>query len=54
MEGRAELLSTCYKSVICLPAVDALQKEASSPKEAQANVVINSLMFLSLFLFLFF
>nr|XP_008533949.1 PREDICTED: maestro heat-like repeat family member 5 [Equus przewalskii] len=38
VEGRAELLSTCYKSVICLPAVDALQKEASSPKEAQANV----------------
>ncbi|XP_070126957.1 uncharacterized protein [Equus caballus] len=38
VEGRAELLSTCYKSVFCLPAVDALQKEASSPKEAQANV----------------
>nr|XP_044612054.1 maestro heat-like repeat family member 5 isoform X3 [Equus asinus]XP_044612055.1 maestro heat-like repeat family member 5 isoform X3 [Equus asinus]XP_044612056.1 maestro heat-like repeat family member 5 isoform X3 [Equus asinus]XP_044612057.1 maestro heat-like repeat family member 5 isoform X3 [Equus asinus]XP_044612058.1 maestro heat-like repeat family member 5 isoform X3 [Equus asinus]XP_044612059.1 maestro heat-like repeat family member 5 isoform X3 [Equus asinus] len=38
VEGRAELLSTCYKSVFCLPAVEALQKEASSPKEAQANV----------------
>ncbi|XP_046494643.1 maestro heat-like repeat-containing protein family member 7 [Equus quagga] len=38
VEGRAELLSTCYKSIFCLPAVEALQKEASSPKEAQANV----------------
>ncbi|KAK1340805.1 hypothetical protein QTO34_017199 [Cnephaeus nilssonii] len=38
IEERVELLSTCFKSVFCLPSIEVLQKEASSPKEGQANV----------------
>ncbi|XP_057560132.1 maestro heat-like repeat-containing protein family member 1 [Hippopotamus amphibius kiboko] len=38
VEERTELLLTCYKSVFCLPPTDVLRKEASSPKEAHANV----------------
>ncbi|XP_077025782.1 maestro heat-like repeat-containing protein family member 1 isoform X4 [Tamandua tetradactyla] len=37
-EERAELLRTCYKSVLCLPPAEVLQREASSPKDAQTNV----------------
>ncbi|XP_058138569.1 maestro heat-like repeat-containing protein family member 1 isoform X1 [Dasypus novemcinctus] len=37
-EVREELLRTCYKSVLCLPPADVLQKEAPSPKDGQANV----------------
>lgn len=47
IEERVELLSTCFKSVFCLPSIEVLQKEASSPKEGQANVVSNSSMFVS-------
>ncbi|XP_036107450.1 maestro heat-like repeat-containing protein family member 1 [Molossus molossus] len=38
IEKRIELLRACFKSVLCLPPIDVLQKEASSPKEAQDNV----------------
>ncbi|KAM5252294.1 maestro heat-like repeat-containing protein family member 1 [Hipposideros larvatus] len=38
VEERVELFRTCCKSVLCLPPIDVLQKEAPSPKEAQANV----------------
>ncbi|XP_037702578.1 maestro heat-like repeat-containing protein family member 1 [Choloepus didactylus] len=37
-EERAELLRTCYRSVLCLPPAEVLQKEAPSPKEAQTVV----------------
>ncbi|KAM9674103.1 maestro heat-like repeat-containing protein family member 1 [Trichechus inunguis] len=37
-EERSELLRTCYKSVLCLPSTEVMQKEASNPKDAQANV----------------
>ena len=49
LEERTELLRTCYKSVLCLPSTEVLQKEASSLQEAQATVVINSLMFVSFY-----
>lgn len=51
VEERTELLQTCFQSVLCLPSTEDLQKEASSSQEAQATEVINSLMFVSLFLF---
>nr|XP_025851205.1 maestro heat-like repeat-containing protein family member 1 isoform X4 [Vulpes vulpes] len=38
LEERTELLRTCYKSVLCLPPTEVLQKEASSLQEAQATV----------------
>ncbi|XP_031300196.2 maestro heat-like repeat-containing protein family member 1 isoform X4 [Camelus dromedarius] len=38
VKERAELLRACYKSVFCLPPTDVLRKEASSPREASANV----------------
>ncbi|XP_023604097.1 maestro heat-like repeat-containing protein family member 1 [Myotis lucifugus] len=38
IEERVELLGTCFKSVFCLPSIEVLRKEASSPKEGQANV----------------
>ncbi|XP_038432352.1 maestro heat-like repeat-containing protein family member 1 isoform X29 [Canis lupus familiaris] len=38
LEERTELLRTCYKSVLCLPSTEVLQKEASSLQEAQATV----------------
>ncbi|XP_066227084.1 maestro heat-like repeat-containing protein family member 7 [Saccopteryx leptura] len=40
IEEREEILQTCLESVLCLPATEVLQKEASSPEEAQANVVL--------------
>ncbi|KAM8802744.1 maestro heat-like repeat family member 5 [Rhynchonycteris naso] len=40
IEERVEILQTCFGSVLCLPATEVLQKEASSPEEAQANVVL--------------
>lgn len=53
-EERTELLRTCFKGVLCLPPRDILRKEASSSKEAQANLVINFLMCLFGFIYLFF
>ncbi|XP_016070691.1 PREDICTED: maestro heat-like repeat-containing protein family member 1 [Miniopterus natalensis] len=38
IEERVELLRTCFKSVLCLPSMETMQKEAPSPREAQANV----------------
>ncbi|XP_066114722.1 maestro heat-like repeat-containing protein family member 1 [Saccopteryx bilineata] len=38
IEEREEILQTCLESVLCLPATEVLQKEASSPEEAQASV----------------
>ncbi|XP_053514739.1 maestro heat-like repeat family member 5 [Artibeus jamaicensis] len=37
-EQGAELLQLCFNSVFCLPPPDMLQKDASSPEEAQANL----------------
>lgn len=48
IEESVELLGTCFKSVFCLPSIEVLRKEASSPKKGQADVVSNSLMFVSL------
>uniref|UniRef100_G1Q7C7 Maestro heat like repeat family member 1 n=1 Tax=Myotis lucifugus TaxID=59463 RepID=G1Q7C7_MYOLU len=33
IEERVELLGTCFKSVFCLPSIEVLRKEASSPKD---------------------
>ncbi|KAB1254205.1 Maestro heat-like repeat-containing protein family member 1 [Camelus dromedarius] len=41
VKERAELLRACYKSVFCLPPTDVLRKEASSPREASANVFLD-------------
>ncbi|XP_048072831.1 uncharacterized protein LOC113258025 [Ursus arctos] len=38
VEERTELLRTCYKSVLCLPPIEVLQKEASSSQEAHTTV----------------
>ncbi|XP_073743056.1 uncharacterized protein [Callorhinus ursinus] len=38
VEERTELLRTCYKSVLCLPPTEILQKEASSSQEAHTTV----------------
>ncbi|XP_035872135.1 maestro heat-like repeat family member 5 [Phyllostomus discolor] len=38
VEQGIELLRLCFRSVFCLPSEDVLQKDASSPEEAQANV----------------
>ncbi|KAM8804034.1 maestro heat-like repeat-containing protein family member 7 [Rhynchonycteris naso] len=40
IEERVEILQTCFRSVFCLPATEVLQNKASSPQEAQANVVL--------------
>ncbi|XP_073932393.1 maestro heat-like repeat-containing protein family member 1 isoform X4 [Castor canadensis] len=37
-EYRADVLRTCYKSVLSLPSLEAMLKDASSPSEGQANV----------------
>ncbi|XP_035872372.1 uncharacterized protein LOC118498425 [Phyllostomus discolor] len=38
VEQGTELLRLCFRSVFCLPPADVLQKDASSPEEARANV----------------
>ncbi|KAM5174128.1 maestro heat-like repeat-containing protein family member 1 [Callospermophilus lateralis] len=37
-ENTVEVLQTCFKSVLSLPSSNVIRKEASSPKEGQANV----------------
>ena len=54
VEEGVELLRMCFNSVLCLPPTEFLQKDASSPTEAQANVVSISLMFVSLALVFYF
>ncbi|KAM8804054.1 LOW QUALITY PROTEIN: maestro heat-like repeat family member 5 [Rhynchonycteris naso] len=53
IEERVEILQTCFGSVLFLPATEVLQKEASSPEEAQANVISSFCVIVSLVLFTF-